>query len=107
MKRTPLRRKTELKRTPFKRKTKRHPILFGVLEEVCKRDGGIWIEGRCIPPKGVDKYGKEPDWRGWQFSHNKHRGMGGRFSMNTVENLEFITAISHDLKDGRANNETT
>lgn len=101
MERTPLRRKTELKRTLFKRKTKRHPIPPEILKEVCERDGGLWAGNDCYPPKGKDKYGNMPDWRGWQFSHNKHRGMGGRFSRNTVDNLEFITAISHDIKDGR------
>jgi len=89
-----------MKRSPLKYKPKRHPIPIEILKTVCERDGGTWIGKRCIPP-ATDKFGAQPDFRGFQFSHRKHRGLGGRPSMNTVENLDFITAISHDLRDGR------
>ncbi len=76
-----------------------------VYKEVCIRSGGEWIGGHCQGGRCENLKCEFPrgDWRGLQFSHTKHRGMGGTNNpeIHSVKNVRRLCAICHDLFDGR------
>ena len=92
-----------MKRSPIRRKPKKNPIPKEVLMKVCLRSGGEWIDGECIGGQCESCANEHWDWRGLQFSHDIHRGMGGTSNpeINTPENIKRRCAYCHDLKDKR------
>lgn len=92
-----------MKRTPIRRKPKRHPTPPEVYQEVCLRSGGEWVEGICIGGHCEDCHDRYRNWRGLQFSHTKHRGMGGTTNpeIHSAKNIKRRCAVCHDKLDGR------
>ena len=94
-----------MKRTPIRRKAKRNPTPVEVYREVCLRSGGQWIDG--LNPHCIGGYCEEcnrtGDWRGLQFSHTKHRGMGGTNNpeIHSAQNVRRLCAVCHDKLDNR------
>lgn len=91
----------KMKRTPIRRKPKRNPTPPAVYKEVCLRSGGMWIEGRC--KGGLCENPECGSWRGLQFSHTRHRGMGGTNNpeIHSAKNIRRLCAVCHDKLDGR------
>jgi hypothetical protein len=74
-----------------------------VYQEVCTRSGGSWIDGRCVGGFCEDCNNRHIDWRGLQFSHTRHRGMGGTTNpeVHSARNVKRRCGHCHDLLDGR------
>lgn len=69
-------------------------IPLKIRKQVFERD-----QGKCIDCGG---YG---DWRHWvEYSHTKHRKMGGNPKMDTVENIKLRCPYHRDIFDGRIRN---
>ena len=74
-----------------------------VYAEVCVRSGGEILGGRCIGGACEDCQNLNLDWRGLQFSHDKHRQMGGTVNpeVHNAANIFRRCGYCHDLKDKR------
>ena len=78
-----------------------------VYREVCIRSGGQWINGRCQGGRCENPGCPGPDWRGLQFSHTRHRGMGGtnRAEIHSARNIKTYSRFNGPYQEAERNGE--